>query len=159
MIAVRPYRRSMSRDCRASPRPGGFRTDIPAAPGRACPPAPRQSGFACARPCPGWNALLPRNVSAPIPRDWQPTPPQAPANPLQRRPMSHSALRSGGQILVEQLKIQGCDRIFTVPGESFLAVLDALHDAPEIETIVCRQEGGVSYMADADGKMTGKPGV
>ncbi|HXG81584.1 MAG TPA: thiamine pyrophosphate-binding protein, partial [Sphingomicrobium sp.] len=67
--------------------------------------------------------------------------------------------RTGGQILVEQLRIQGCDRIFTVPGESFLAVLDALHDAPEIETIVCRQEGGVSYMADADGKMTGKPGV
>jgi acetolactate synthase-1/2/3 large subunit len=73
--------------------------------------------------------------------------------------MSQFALRTGGQILVEQLKIQGCDRIFTVPGESFLAVLDALHDAPEIETIVCRQEGGVSYMADADGKMTGKPGV
>ncbi|MFL6751131.1 MAG: thiamine pyrophosphate-binding protein [Sphingomicrobium sp.] len=73
--------------------------------------------------------------------------------------MSQSALRTGGQILVEQLKIQGCDRIFTVPGESFLAVLDALHDAPEIETIVCRQEGGVSYMADADGKMTGRPGV
>ena len=52
--------------------------------------------------------------------------------------------RTGGQILVDQLRIQGCDRIFTVPGESFLAVLDALHDAPEIDTIVCRQEGGVS---------------
>ena len=67
--------------------------------------------------------------------------------------------RSGGRILVDQLRMQGCDRIFTVPGESFLAVLDALHDAPEIETIVCRQEGGVAYMADADGKMTGRPGV
>src|SRR3982751_1133447 len=67
--------------------------------------------------------------------------------------------RSGGRILVDQLRIQGCDRVFTVPGESFLAVLDALHDAPEIETIVCRQEGGVAYMADADGKMTGRPGV
>src|SRR3954449_3992339 len=67
--------------------------------------------------------------------------------------------RSGGRILVDQLKIQGCDRIFTVPGESFLAVLDALHDTPEIDTIVCRQEGGVAYMADADGKMTGRPGV
>ena len=67
--------------------------------------------------------------------------------------------RTGGQILVDQLRIQGCDRIFTVPGESFLAVLDALHDAPEIDTIVCRQEGGVAYMADADGKMTGRPGV
>ena len=41
--------------------------------------------------------------------------------------------RTGGQILVDQLRIQGCDRIFTVPGESFLAVLDALHDAPEID--------------------------
>ncbi|MFL6751641.1 MAG: thiamine pyrophosphate-binding protein [Sphingomicrobium sp.] len=67
--------------------------------------------------------------------------------------------RTGGQILVDQLKIQGCDRIFTVPGESFLAVLDALHDTPEIDLVVCRQEGGVVYMADADGKMTGRPGV
>ena len=67
--------------------------------------------------------------------------------------------RSGGRILVDQLSIQGCDRIFTVPGESFLAVLDALHDTPEIDTIVCRQEGGVAYMADADGKMTGRPGI
>ncbi len=67
--------------------------------------------------------------------------------------------RSGGRILVDQLKAQGCDRIFTVPGESFLAVLDALHDTPEIDVVVCRQEGGVAYMADADGKMTGRPGV
>src|SRR3954467_3646649 len=68
-------------------------------------------------------------------------------------------LRTGGRILVDQLRIQGCDRIFTVPGESFLAVLDALHDTPEIDLVVCRQEGGVAYMADADGKMTGRPGV
>ena len=67
--------------------------------------------------------------------------------------------RTGGRILVDQLKINGCDRIFTVPGESFLAVLDALHDTPEIDTVVCRQEGGVAYMADADGKMTGRPGI
>src|SRR3954453_596419 len=67
--------------------------------------------------------------------------------------------RTGGRILVDQLRIQGCDRIFTVPGESFLAVLDALHDTPEIAVTVCRQEGGVAYMADADGKMTGRPGV
>jgi acetolactate synthase-1/2/3 large subunit len=68
-------------------------------------------------------------------------------------------IRTGGRILVDQLRINGCDRIFTVPGESFLAVLDALHDTPEIDTVVCRQEGGVAYMADADGKMTGRPGV
>ncbi|MGI8705465.1 MAG: thiamine pyrophosphate-binding protein [Sphingomicrobium sp.] len=67
--------------------------------------------------------------------------------------------RTGGRLLVDQLRIQGCDRIFTVPGESFLAVLDALHDTPEIDVIVCRQEGGVAYMADADGKMTGRPGI
>src|SRR4028118_906117 len=67
--------------------------------------------------------------------------------------------RTGGRILVDQLKIQGCDRIFTVPGESFLAVLDALHDTPEIDLVVCRQEGGAAYMADADGKMTGRPGI
>ena len=48
--------------------------------------------------------------------------------------------RTGGRTLVDQLRIQGCDRIFTVPGESFLAVLDALHDTPEIDTIDCRQQ-------------------
>jgi acetolactate synthase-1/2/3 large subunit len=67
--------------------------------------------------------------------------------------------RSGGRILVDNLVAQGCDRIFTVPGESFLAVLDALHDVPAIDLVVCRQEGGVAYMAEADGKMTGRPGV
>ncbi len=67
--------------------------------------------------------------------------------------------RTGGRILVDQLVIQGCDRIFTVPGESFLAVLDALHDTPEIQTVICRQEGGVAYMACADGTLTGRPGV
>ena len=72
---------------------------------------------------------------------------------------TRTAGRTGGRILVDQLRINGCDRIFTVPGESFLAVLDALHDTPEIDTIVCRQEGGVAYMADADGKMTGRPGI
>ena len=67
--------------------------------------------------------------------------------------------RTGGRILVDQLVIQGCDRIFTVPGESFLAVLDALHDTPQIQTVICRQEGGVTYMACADGTLTGRPGV
>jgi acetolactate synthase-1/2/3 large subunit len=67
--------------------------------------------------------------------------------------------RLGGRILVDQLVAQGCDRIFTVPGESFLAVLDALHDTPAIDLVVCRQEGGVAYMACADGAMTGRPGV
>jgi acetolactate synthase-1/2/3 large subunit len=67
--------------------------------------------------------------------------------------------RTGGRILVDNLVAQGCDRIFCVPGESYLAVLDALHDTREIDLVVCRQEGGVAYMAEADGKMTGRPGV
>jgi acetolactate synthase-1/2/3 large subunit len=70
-----------------------------------------------------------------------------------------TSTRTGGRILVDNLLAQGCDRIFTVPGESFLAVLDALHDSPEVDLVVCRQEGGVSFMAEADGKMTGRPGV
>lgn len=68
-------------------------------------------------------------------------------------------LRNGGRILVDNLLAQGCDRIFHVPGESFLAVLDALHDTPEIDLVTCRQEGGAAFMACADGTMTGKPGV
>ena len=69
------------------------------------------------------------------------------------------APRTGGRILVDQLLAQGCDRIFTVPGESFLAVLDALHDTPAIDLVVCRQEGGVGFMACADGALTGRPGI
>ena len=66
---------------------------------------------------------------------------------------------TGGRLLVDCLIEQGCDRIFTVPGESFLAVLDALHDSVGIETVICRQEGGAAFMACADGAMTGRPGV
>jgi acetolactate synthase-1/2/3 large subunit len=73
--------------------------------------------------------------------------------------MTQNATRTGGRILVDQLVIQGCDRIFSVPGESFLAALDALHDTPQIENIVCRQEGGVAFMACADGALTGRPGI
>jgi acetolactate synthase-1/2/3 large subunit len=67
--------------------------------------------------------------------------------------------RTGGRILVDNLVAQGTDRIFTVPGESFLAVLDALHDTPSIEVVVCRQEGGAAFMACADGKLTNRPGI
>ncbi|QLC21964.1 thiamine pyrophosphate-binding protein [Parasphingopyxis sp. CP4] len=70
-----------------------------------------------------------------------------------------STSRTGGQILVDNLVEQGCDRIFCVPGESYLAVLDALHDKDAIDLVVCRQEGGVSFMAAADGAMTGHPGI
>lgn len=70
-----------------------------------------------------------------------------------------TAKRTGGRVLVDNLVAQGCDRIFHVPGESFLAVLDALHDTPQIDVVTCRQEGGVGFMACADGAMTGRPGV
>ena len=53
----------------------------------------------------------------------------------------------------------GVDRVYCVPGESYLAALDALHDTPEIALHVTRNDGGASYMADAHGKLTGKPGI
>lgn len=74
--------------------------------------------------------------------------------------MHVSQLRSGGQILVDQLKIHGADLAFCVPGESYLAVLDALHDAREqIRLITCRHEAGAANMAEAYGKLTGRPGI
>ncbi|MCU5784724.1 thiamine pyrophosphate protein [Alcanivorax balearicus MACL04] len=66
---------------------------------------------------------------------------------------------SGGQMIVDRLRANGVDRVFTVPGESFLPVLDALHDVPEIQLVVCRQEGGATMMAEAHAKLTGRPGV
>ena len=73
--------------------------------------------------------------------------------------MNQTSTVNGGRLLVDCLIAQGADRVFTVPGESFLAVLDALHDSPEVQTVICRQEGGAAFMACADGAMTGRPGV
>ena len=68
--------------------------------------------------------------------------------------------RAGGQILVDALQGHGVERVFGVPGESYLAVLDAFYGARNrIEFTVCRQEGGAAYMAEAWGKLTGTPGV
>ena len=67
--------------------------------------------------------------------------------------------RTGGQILVEALRRQGVDRIYCVPGESYLPVLDALYDVPEIAVVSARHEGAAANMAEADGKLTGRPGV
>jgi len=72
--------------------------------------------------------------------------------------VSRSTL-TGGQVLVEALRRQGVDRIYCVPGESYLAVLDALHDVPEIAVVSARHEGAAANMAEADGKLTGRPGV
>lgn len=66
--------------------------------------------------------------------------------------------RHAGQAIVDSLVLHGVERVFTVPGESYLAVLDGLHEA-NIENVVARQEGGAAYMAEAHGKMTGQPGV
>ncbi|MEZ5849275.1 MAG: thiamine pyrophosphate-binding protein [Hyphomicrobiaceae bacterium] len=68
-------------------------------------------------------------------------------------------MRHGGKILIDQLEAQGTRAVFTVPGESFLAALDGLHDSNRVQTVICRQEGGASMMAEAWGKMTGEPGI
>ncbi len=66
--------------------------------------------------------------------------------------------RHGGKILADQLAIEGVERVFSVPGESFLAALDGLYESG-IQNIVCRQEGGAAMMAEAHGKLTNRPGV
>ncbi|MDW3176334.1 MAG: thiamine pyrophosphate-binding protein [Acidimicrobiia bacterium] len=67
-------------------------------------------------------------------------------------------MRSGGELLVACLQEQGVSTSFGVPGESYLAVLDALHDS-SIDFVTCRQEGGVGYATSAWGKLTGEPGI
>jgi len=67
-------------------------------------------------------------------------------------------IRSGGRILVDQLELHGVGLAFGVPGESYLAILDALHDSP-IRYVICRHEAAPPNMADAYGKLTGRPGI
>ena len=70
------------------------------------------------------------------------------------------AVRTGGEILVANLVAQRVTHAFGVPGESYLAVLDALHDVrDQLPFVICRQEGGATYTAEAYGKLTGRPGV
>jgi acetolactate synthase I/II/III large subunit len=66
--------------------------------------------------------------------------------------------KHAGQAMVDSLALHGVKRVFVVPGESYLAVLDGLHGS-SIDTVVCRHEGGAAYMAEAHGKLTGQPGV
>jgi acetolactate synthase-1/2/3 large subunit len=76
------------------------------------------------------------------------------------KPADITLARTGGQLLVDALRVHGVDLAFGVPGESFLAVLDALYDArDQVRFIICRQEGGAANMADAYGKLTGRPGI
>ena len=66
----------------------------------------------------------------------------------------------GGHLLVECLIAQGVTHAFGVPGESYLAVLDGFHKyQSQIEFVTCRQEGGAAFMADAQGRLTGRPGI
>jgi acetolactate synthase I/II/III large subunit len=67
-------------------------------------------------------------------------------------------MRSGGQVLVDQLIIQGVTRVTCVPGESYLAALDALYDA-DIDVLICRNEAGAAMMAEAQAKLTQRPGI
>src|SRR5688572_23107559 len=67
-------------------------------------------------------------------------------------------MRTGGEILADQLVIHGVRHVFCVPGESYIAALDGMYGGP-IELTVCRQEGGASMMAEAVGKATGRPGI
>ena len=67
-------------------------------------------------------------------------------------------MKTGGELIVEALKANGVRRVSCVPGESYLAVLDALYDT-DIDVVVCRQEGGAAMMADAWGRLTGEPGI
>lgn len=73
--------------------------------------------------------------------------------------MTEASTRNGGQILVEALRRNAVDTIYCVPGESYLPVLDALHDQSSIRTVVTRHEGAASNMADAYAKLTGRPGI
>ena len=66
---------------------------------------------------------------------------------------------SGGRILIEELVRHGIRRVFGVPGESYLDALDAMHGRNDIDFVICRQEGGAAMMAEAHGKLTGRPGV
>lgn len=71
-----------------------------------------------------------------------------------------SNLRHGGKILVDQLLIHGADMAFHVPGESFLAALDAMHDVSDrLKLVTCRHEATACHMAEAHGKLTGRPGI
>ena len=75
-------------------------------------------------------------------------------------PSDKTLTRTGGQLLVDALKVHGVDMAFGVPGESYLSVLDAFYESrDDIKFVICRQEGGAANMADAYGKLTGRPGI
>lgn len=72
---------------------------------------------------------------------------------------SNAPLRTGGHILIDQLALHGADTVFGVPGESFLAALDGMYQNQRVRFVNSRHEGGATMMADAYGKLTGRPGI
>ena len=72
---------------------------------------------------------------------------------------SKAPMRTGGHILIDQLALHGADTVFGVPGESFLAALDGMYQNQRVRFVNSRHEGGAAMMADAYGKLTGKPGI
>src|ERR1700675_5190693 len=73
--------------------------------------------------------------------------------------MKRMELATSSHALLSVLSSNGIDRVFLVPGESYLGILDALGDFPEIDVVTCRHEGGAGFMACADGRLTRRPGV
>src|SRR5665647_1013314 len=80
-------------------------------------------------------------------------------NQIASKDLTQQRLRSGGRVLVDALHIHGVDRVYCVPGESYIDVLDSLLDYPDIDVIVTKHEGAAANMAEADGKLTGRPGI
>ena len=74
-------------------------------------------------------------------------------------PDARANIRTAAQLVVAELVAHGVDRVFCVPGESYLSVLDALYDERRIDVVTCRHESGAGFMAVADAKLTGRPGV
>src|SRR4051794_23027280 len=84
--------------------------------------------------------------------------PKNPELPQEPAPMrANDGSRTAAEVLIDQLVIHGARHVFCVPGESYIAALDAMVDRP-LEVTVCRQEGGACIMAEAMGKLTGRPG-
>jgi acetolactate synthase-1/2/3 large subunit len=73
--------------------------------------------------------------------------------------MTQTALATSSHALLSVFANNGIDRVFLVPGESYLGILDALSDYPQIDVVTCRHEGGAAFMASVDGKLTARPGV
>ena len=71
---------------------------------------------------------------------------------------ANDGTRTAAEVLIDQLVIHGVRHMFCVPGESYIAALDACHDR-DIAVTVCRQESGAAIMAEAQGKATGRPGI